>query len=131
MSKPQRFKDQHPFGTFQYISKVIVYAIIDRICTKYLTFWFCRFLFCGFLSFLPVPLILLFLAIISVFCCCCFSADKRKAEAARIRVKYPDRIPVISEKSEKSDIPDIDKKKYLVPADLVTLYHYYIIIILL
>jgi len=37
--------------------------------------------------------------------------DKRKAEAQRIRMKYPDRIPVISEKAEKSDIPDIDKKK--------------------
>lgn len=44
--------------------------------------------------------------------------DKRKSEADRIRVKYPDRIPVISEKMEKSDIPDIDKKKYLVPSDL-------------
>lgn len=42
--------------------------------------------------------------------------DKRKAEAERIRQKYPDRIPVICEKAEKSDIPTIDKKKYLVPA---------------
>ena len=69
-------------------------------------------------------------------------AEKRQAEAARIRDKYPDRIPVsmhpspcpwcgmscpseginilkftfcalqvIVEKAEKSDIPDIDKKK--------------------
>jgi len=45
-------------------------------------------------------------------------ADKRKAEAQRIRAKYPDRIPVIAEKAADSDIPDIDKKKYLVPADL-------------
>jgi hypothetical protein len=59
------------------------------------------------------------------------STDKRKAEAERIRQKYPDRIPVssvppihrgvaykqvICEKAEKSDIPTIDKKKYLVPA---------------
>jgi len=44
--------------------------------------------------------------------------DKRKAEAQRIRAKYPDRIPVIAEKAAESDIPDIDKKKYLVPADL-------------
>jgi len=44
--------------------------------------------------------------------------DKRKAEAQRIRAKYPDRIPVIAEKAADSDIPDIDKKKYLVPADL-------------
>jgi len=44
--------------------------------------------------------------------------EKRKAEAQRIRAKYPDRIPVIAEKASESDIPDIDKKKYLVPADL-------------
>mmetsp|Transcript_44699 Transcript_44699/g.121830 ORF Transcript_44699/g.121830 Transcript_44699/m.121830 type:complete len:87 (-) Transcript_44699:451-711(-) len=44
--------------------------------------------------------------------------DRRKSEAERIRSKYPDRIPVICEKADKSDIPDIDKKKYLVPADL-------------
>lgn len=75
------------------------------------------------------------------------AAEKRQAEAARIREKYPDRIPVglgragprrqrgvetpagsrssgasacppllpllqvIVEKAERSDIPDIDKKK--------------------
>ncbi|KVH95513.1 Autophagy protein Atg8 ubiquitin-like protein [Cynara cardunculus var. scolymus] len=44
--------------------------------------------------------------------------EKRRAEAARIREKYPDRIPVIVEKAERSDVPNIDKKKYLVPADL-------------
>ncbi|CAM8878040.1 unnamed protein product [Rhodiola kirilowii] len=44
--------------------------------------------------------------------------EKRTAEASRIREKYPDRIPVIVEKAENSDIPNIDKKKYLVPADL-------------
>jgi GABA(A) receptor-associated protein len=37
--------------------------------------------------------------------------EKRQAEANRIREKYPDRIPVIVEKAERSDIPDIDKKK--------------------
>lgn len=41
----------------------------------------------------------------------CVETEKRQAEAARIRDKYPDRIPVIVEKAEKSDIPDIDKKK--------------------
>jgi GABA(A) receptor-associated protein len=40
--------------------------------------------------------------------------EKRQAEAARIRDKYPDRIPVIVEKAEKSDIPDIDKKKWVI-----------------
>ncbi|CAK9163934.1 unnamed protein product [Ilex paraguariensis] len=50
--------------------------------------------------------------------------ERRQAEAARIREKYPDRIPLSSvfspflscyigyvEKAERSDIPDIDKKK--------------------
>jgi len=36
--------------------------------------------------------------------------DKRKSEAERIRAKYPDRVPVICEKADRSDIPDIDKK---------------------
>ena len=60
--------------------------------------------------------------------------ERRKAEADRIRQKYTDRVPVsivyasaltlthisqvICEKVERSDIAVIDKKKYLVPADL-------------
>merc|ERR1712048_1534065 len=43
---------------------------------------------------------------------------KREFEAERIRKKYPERIPVICEKADGSSIPDIDKKKYLVPCDL-------------
>jgi GABA(A) receptor-associated protein len=53
--------------------------------------------------------------------------EKRKSEASKIRNKYPDRVPVICEKADKasSDIPDIDKKKYLVPVDLtVGQFHY-------
>ncbi|CAN6712596.1 unnamed protein product [Malus baccata var. baccata] len=53
--------------------------------------------------------------------------EKRRAEAARIRDKYPDRIPVIVEKVERSDIPNIDKKKYLVPADLTVGQFVYVI----
>jgi GABA(A) receptor-associated protein len=53
--------------------------------------------------------------------------EKRKAEADRIRLKYPDRIPVICEKVDKSDIADIDKKKYLVPADLTMGQFVYVI----
>ncbi|KAG6502693.1 hypothetical protein ZIOFF_034979 [Zingiber officinale] len=55
------------------------------------------------------------------------SAERRQAEAARIREKYPDRIPVIVEKAERSDIPDIDKKKYLVPADLTVGQFVYVV----
>ncbi|KAJ6256603.1 ubiquitin-like protein atg8, variant 2 [Drechslerella dactyloides] len=53
--------------------------------------------------------------------------EKRKAEAERIRQKYTDRIPVICEKVEKSDIATIDKKKYLVPADLTVGQFVYVI----
>ncbi|KAJ1649336.1 ubiquitin-like protein atg8 [Dispira simplex] len=53
--------------------------------------------------------------------------EKRKSEAERIRQKYPDRVPVICEKVEKSDIPTIDKKKYLVPADLTVGQFVYVI----
>mmetsp|Transcript_13084 Transcript_13084/g.39615 ORF Transcript_13084/g.39615 Transcript_13084/m.39615 type:complete len:116 (+) Transcript_13084:146-493(+) len=53
--------------------------------------------------------------------------ERRQAEAGRIRDKYPDRIPVVVEKAQKSDIPDIDKKKYLVPADLTVGQFVYVI----
>lgn len=55
------------------------------------------------------------------------TAEKRKSEAERIRAKYPDRVPVICEKADRSDIPDIDKKKYLVPADLTVGQFHYVI----
>lgn len=47
------------------------------------------------------------------------SFEKRKNEAERILKKYPDRVPVIVQRVENNDaIPDVDKKKYLVPSDL-------------
>lgn len=53
--------------------------------------------------------------------------ERRQAEASRIREKYPDRIPVIVERADKTDIPDIDKKKYLVPADLTVGQFVYVV----
>ena len=53
--------------------------------------------------------------------------EQRSFESNRIRVKYPDRIPVIVEKSPKSDVPDLDKKKYLVPSDLTVGQFVYVI----
>lgn len=53
--------------------------------------------------------------------------QKRESEACRIRDKYPDRIPVICEKDSRSDIDDIDKKKYLVPQDLTVGQFVYVI----
>ena len=43
--------------------------------------------------------------------------EKRAAEAKRIRSKYPDRIPVICEKSDRSDIPDVAQTTHPGPAD--------------
>lgn len=48
-----------------------------------------------------------------------FDLEHRTDESRRIREKYPTRIPVIVEIKDPSiDIPDIDKKKFLVPNDL-------------
>ena len=53
---------------------------------------------------------------------------KRKEEAERILKKYPDKIPVIVQICDnKSNIPDIDKKKYLVPNDLTMGQFIYVI----
>jgi len=53
--------------------------------------------------------------------------EKRAAEAARIREKYPDRIPVICEKDPRSDIAAVDKRKYLIPMDLTVGQFVYVI----
>lgn len=56
-----------------------------------------------------------------------FPFNKRVEEATRIMEKYPDRIPVIVEKASSSDIPEIDKHKYLVPKDLTVSQFIYVI----
>ena len=43
--------------------------------------------------------------------------DKRFAESNRIRRRYPDRMPIICQRVG-TNIPKIDKSKYLVPSDL-------------
>ncbi|EER18681.1 autophagy 8i, putative [Perkinsus marinus ATCC 50983] len=45
--------------------------------------------------------------------------DRRLAEARRILQKYPDRVPVIVERAERSDLPEIEKKKFLVPGTML------------
>lgn len=45
--------------------------------------------------------------------------EKRRREATKIKTKYPDRIPIICEQSLSStQIPSLDKTKFLVPRDL-------------
>jgi GABA(A) receptor-associated protein len=53
--------------------------------------------------------------------------EHRKNEAKRILAKYPDRIPVIVSKHEKTEVSDIDKKKFLVPLDLTVGQFKYVI----
>ena len=45
-------------------------------------------------------------------------AEQRRKECEKIRNQFPEKIPIICEKDPKSNIRDIDKTKYLVPADL-------------
>lgn len=45
--------------------------------------------------------------------------EKRAAEAHKIRAKYPNRIPVICERAPRCDLPEIDKKKFLVPMNMM------------
>ena len=48
-----------------------------------------------------------------------YNFKERLKESTTIMLKYPDRVPIICEKSSRyNDIPDIDKHKYLAPVDL-------------
>ena len=56
------------------------------------------------------------------------SLEKRNKESENILKKYPNRIPVIVEKSNRcKDINDIDKSKFLVPNDLTMNQFIYVI----
>jgi GABA(A) receptor-associated protein len=58
-----------------------------------------------------------------------YSFDDRFIESSRIMSIYPDRLPIICERSETapSDCPLIDKKKYLIPSDLTVGQFIYVI----
>lgn len=47
-----------------------------------------------------------------------YSFEERKKESDRVLSKFPDRIPVICEKLERSKIKENVPKKYLVPKEL-------------
>ena len=53
--------------------------------------------------------------------------DQRLADSKRIKLKYPERIPVIVEKNPNTHIADIDKHKFLVPADITVAQFLWII----
>ena len=48
-----------------------------------------------------------------------FSFDQRKKETSKIKKDYPDRLPIICEKSNTQvNAPNISKRKFLVPTDM-------------
>lgn len=55
------------------------------------------------------------------------SFQDRKNESERVMLKYSDRRPIICEKSQKTNLDEIDKKKYLVPGDLTLQQFIYVI----
>ena len=56
-----------------------------------------------------------------------YTFEQRVQESSRVLSKYPERIPVICERTEKSKVEEIDKKKYLVPGDLTCGQFVYVI----
>ena len=56
------------------------------------------------------------------------SLEDRKEESRRVKERYPDRMPIICERSSMcKQVPDLDKTKYLVPQDLTIAQFMYII----
>ncbi|XP_015788263.1 gamma-aminobutyric acid receptor-associated protein-like 2 [Tetranychus urticae] len=47
-----------------------------------------------------------------------FSLEQRKKESTAIREKYPDKIPIIAQKSPKSHLKDLEKYKMLIPYEV-------------
>lgn len=58
-----------------------------------------------------------------------FTFEERCIESSRVLAKFPDRVPIICERSKSaaSDCPLIDKKKYLVPRDLTLGQYLYVV----
>lgn len=44
--------------------------------------------------------------------------ESRARESTRIREKFPGRVPVIVERAGRTDVPEIDKHKFLCPNDI-------------
>ncbi|KAL8089215.1 autophagy-related protein 8i [Apium graveolens] len=47
-----------------------------------------------------------------------FTFEERCQESQDIIAKYPDRVPVVAERYSKTDLPEMEKKKYLVARDM-------------
>jgi len=47
-----------------------------------------------------------------------YDFEKRTEVAKKIRIKFPDRVPVILERTANSSLPPCTKRKFLLPQDL-------------
>jgi GABA(A) receptor-associated protein len=47
-----------------------------------------------------------------------FDFETRKKESDKIKLKYPNRYPIIINKTKKCLLPEIEKTKFLIPGDL-------------
>ena len=47
--------------------------------------------------------------------------EKRKADWDKVLKKFPTKVPIICTKNEKSDLPSLEKEKFLIPKDLEVL----------
>jgi len=48
-----------------------------------------------------------------------YPLEKRKSISAKIRNRYKDRLPIIVERAPNSNVPDIIKKKFLAPSNMI------------
>ncbi len=55
------------------------------------------------------------------------SLEQRKTESQRIMSRYPGRIPIIVNKAKHTDVPDLDKHKFITPAELTVGQFIYIV----
>ena len=55
------------------------------------------------------------------------SLESRKSDSSRLLTKYPDRCCIIVGRSDDSDLPDLDKHKFLVPCGLTMSQFQYVI----
>ena len=53
--------------------------------------------------------------------------ETRARECKNVLSKYPDRIPVIVQPRKNSNLPKIDKSKYIVPSDLTFAQFMYVV----
>lgn len=47
-----------------------------------------------------------------------YDFETRKTESDKIKTKYPNRYPIIINKTKKCELPEIEKSKFLIPGDL-------------